>query len=409
MLDNYPDMSHLIPIIETRGTHFEVGQQIGIAARTSLQSMYAETLAEYGDRWTSLLQQSGQFLSRTERHLPKVVAELRGCARGATIPFEDLFLMSIEELLYEEVRGGSPPLSMSHSTQVSSNQFAPCPPSPPATRAGAEGHSAGGASRIDRDERRPAERAKGCSDLAAAPPATSDGHVWLAHNNDLGPGSLNQLFVTKFRVDGEPEILAVTVGGIFISIGLNIAGISLTGNQLNSNDSRAGVPRLLIVRDILAQTTMDDALSSALLPERASSYNNIIASRDGRIVNVEGSATAAALSWSQEGGGTVAHTNHYLSPDMLHFEADGRNIAISATRCSRAFDYAVKYRGRINFDICARFVRDHVYAPWSVCKHAGQSVTVFSALIDLSEFKLWLTRGNPCLSDFVLYTFSNES
>lgn len=356
-------------IIETRGTHYEVGHQIGVAARDSLCAMHAETRADYGKRWNSLLRASAPFLAATQKHLPNVVEELRGCADGAGIPFDDLFLMSVEELLYEEVRGGTSPR-----------------PSP----------SKGEGER---------ERSKGCSDLAAAPPATRDGHVWLAHNNDLGASSMPHLFVTRFCVNGEPEILAVTVGGLFISIGMNNAGICLTGNQLNANDSRVGVPRLLIVRDILAQTNLDNALASALLPERASSYNNIISSSDERIVNAEGSATSVALSWSFEHGGALAHTNHYLDENMLPFEADAQNIAMSASRCARAFDYARKYRGQIDFDVCARFVRDHVYAPWSVCKHAGQSVTVFSALIDLTEQKMWLTRGNPCQSDFALYTF----
>lgn len=342
-------MATSIPIIETRGTPYDVGHQIGVAAREHLRAMHAETRDEYCQTWQPLLRASAPFVAATQQFLPKVLEEMRGVADGAEIPFDDLFLMSVEELLYEEVRG--------------------------------------------------------CSDLAAAPPATRDGHVWLAHNNDLGASSRAHLFLTHLRVNGEPEILAVTVGGWFISVGMNDAGISLTGNQLNANDSRAGVPRLLIVRDILAQTNLDAALASALLADRASSYNNIIASKEARIVNVEGSATAAALTWAQNDGGTVAHTNHYLAPDMLRFEADGAHLNMSASRCARAFDYARKYRGCIDFEICARFVRDHVYAPWSVCKHAGQSVTVFSTIMDLTDLKLWLAPGNPCENQFTLYTF----
>lgn len=364
-------MSLPIPVIGTRGTPYEVGHQIGVAAGDALRHMHRDTLDEYGDRWTALLEQSKPFLAITDNQLPKVVQEMRGCAEGAGISFDDLFLMSIEELLYEEVRG---------------SDLVPKPPISDSNQAAERG-----------------ERGKGCSDLAAAPPATRDRHVWLAHNNDLGASALPQLFVTRFCVDGEPEILAVTVGGLFISIGLNNAGISLTGNQLNANDSRVGLPRLLLVRDMLGQRNLDDALASALMPARASSYNNILASREGRIVNAEGSATSFALSWSEEHGGTLAHTNHYLHESMLPFEADARHVAMSASRCARAFDYATKYRGQIDFDVCARFVRDHVYEPWSVCKHAGMSVTVFSALIDLTEQKMWLTRGNPCESDFSLY------
>lgn len=365
-------MSLPIPLIETHGTPYEVGHQIGVAAGDALRDMHRETLDEYGESWTALLELSEPFFTITEKHLPKVVQEMQGCADGAGISFGDLFLMSIEELLYEEVRG----TDLAHDPFISD---------------------------LNRQAIEEGERGKGCSDLAAAPPATRDGHVWLAHNNDLGKSALRHLFVTRFCVDGEPEILAVTVGGLFISIGLNNAGIALTGNQLTANDSRVGVPRLLLVRDMLAQRNLEDALASALMPERASSYNNILASRDGRIVNAEGSATSFALSWSAENAGTLAHTNHYLHESMLPFESDARHVAMSASRCARAFDYAKKYRGQIDFEICARFVRDHVYEPWSVCKHAGTSVTVFSALIDLTEQKMWLTRGNPCETDFSLY------
>ncbi|MBI4670244.1 MAG: hypothetical protein HY741_01070 [Chloroflexi bacterium] len=375
-------MATSIPIIETRGTHYEVGHQIGVAAREHLRAMHAETCAEYRSTWQQLLRASAPFVAATQQRLPNVLEEMRGVAAGAEIPFDDLFLMSVEELLYEEVRG----LEVRNwKLEVGDTRSSPALPTP---------------SPVTRHPSPP----KGCSDLAAAPPATRDGHVWLAHNNDLGASSRAHLFVTRFRVTGEPEILAVTVGGWFISIGMNHAGVSLTGNQLNANDSRAGVPRLLIVRDILAQTNLDDALASALMPERASSYNNIIGSQDRRIVNAEGSATAAAVTWAHTDDGIIAHTNHYLAPEMLHLEADAAHRNMSASRCARALDYAQKYRGHIDFEICARLLRDHVYAPWSVCKHAGQSVTVFSAIIDLTELKLWLARGNPCENEFSLYT-----
>lgn len=362
-------MSSPIPVIQTRGTPYEVGRQIGVAAGPVLRAMHRETLAEFGPRWPALLDLTGPFRDATARHLPHVLAEIRGCADGSGLPFADLFLMSIEELLYEEVRG----------TEADPLRLAP------------------------------GERAKGCSDIAAAPPATADGHIWLAHNNDLGPGSRDQLFVTHFRVDDQPEVLAVTVGGLFISIGFNNAGLALTGNQLNANDSRSGVPRLLAVRHILAQTDLPAALDAALLPARASSYNNILSSADGRIVNVEGSASSAALGWADATGGSVGHTNHYLDPAMLTFEADPDHVPMSAARCARAFDYRTKYQGRIDRAVCERFLRDHVYAPWSVCKHAGQSVTVFSAVIDLTAGTMWLARGNPCQNPFQRYDLPRSS
>jgi isopenicillin-N N-acyltransferase like protein len=356
-----------ISIIQTGGTHYQVGYQIGLAAGTSLTVLHEEMVARYGAKWPPLIAASRGFLGATERELPQVVEELRGCAAGAGIPFDDLFLMSLEELLYEEVRGESAE-----------------PDSPTLGERKASG--------------------AGCSDLAAGPPATADGAVWLAHNNDLGQRSREHLYVTRFCAAGEPEILAVTIGGIFISIGLNEAGISLTGDQLYANDSRVGVPRLLVVRQILAQPSFEAALQAALLPSRASSYNNLIASRDGRIVNVEGSATDYELLWAA--GGATVHTNHYLASRMKQFEPANYWTAPSAARCARGYEYRSKYHGRISKRVCERFLRDHVYAPWSVCKHAGDAVTVFSAIINLNRNELWLTDGNPCESEYALYGFN---
>ncbi|MGE5140994.1 MAG: C45 family autoproteolytic acyltransferase/hydrolase, partial [Rudaea sp.] len=200
-------------MIRASGSHYDVGCQIGAAAGASLRAIHEHVLATYAGRWPELLAQSRAFMGATRLHLPHVVDELRGAAEGSGVPFDDLFLMSIEELLNEEVRG-----------EPTESEAPP-----------------GSANR---------ERPKGCSDLAAGPPATANGHVWAAHNNDLGPEAEEHLFVTRVQADGEPEIMSVTVGGIFISIGFNSAGISLTGDQLYANDSRVGVPRLLIVRDI---------------------------------------------------------------------------------------------------------------------------------------------------------------
>src|SRR5581483_9904745 len=100
-------MSLPIPVIETSGTAFEVGHQIGTAARASLTNLRDQTRAEYGARWRSLLDRAAPFYDASLRHLPKVVDELRGCAEGSALPFDELFLMSVEELLYDEVRGAN--------------------------------------------------------------------------------------------------------------------------------------------------------------------------------------------------------------------------------------------------------------------------------------------------------------
>src|SRR5205085_6628331 len=127
------------------------------------------------------------------------------------------------------------------------------------------------------------EVARGCTDIVV-------GRL-VAHNNDLDAADEQDVVAIEWRVEGEPAIFTLGVGP-WISVGWNEAGLSVTGNELDPNDERVGIPRLLQVRDVLTRTTLADAVEAALHPARASSYNWVLASPEGA-VNVEGSATAA--------------------------------------------------------------------------------------------------------------------
>jgi hypothetical protein len=75
----------------------------------------------------------------------------------------------------------------------------------------------------------------------------------------------------------------------------------------------------------------------ALRPDRASSYNTVFAHRDGRVVNVEGSATDAEVTGPSVAG-TLARTNHYACDRMRRYEGDPAYARLSAVRLSRALE-----------------------------------------------------------------------
>ena len=148
-------MSLPISIIETSGTHFQVGEQIGIAARDSIRTMHAETLAEYRDRWAGLIRQtrhSSQKPNNTCRTCSKS-ARLRS-GRWHTAP----------RLVPDECRRAS--------TKKCAAAFSPLP-----MGEGAGDEDFGREQRSEKgfSDLSPTERTKGCSDLAAAPPATATG------------------------------------------------------------------------------------------------------------------------------------------------------------------------------------------------------------------------------------------
>ncbi|MEX0832428.1 MAG: C45 family peptidase [Actinomycetota bacterium] len=253
-------------------------------------------------------------------------------------------------------------------------------------------------------QRTPAH-ARGCSDLAAGRPASANGHVLVGHNNDLSRDTEERIVAVERDIPGEPLTLTIGVGP-WPSVGWNDSGISFTGNELSPNDEQVGIPRLLQFRAMLSARTPEEATALALHSGRASSYNNLVANDGGTIVNIEGSATDAELTAPSERG-TLAHTNHYACDRMLAFEGDPDYATRSEVRLNRArqlLDDAGA--GSIDESSLRTMLSDHENAPDSICRHEGDSQTVFWCVADVTDMRITYGRGNPCGSEASIYSFS---
>jgi len=339
-----------IPMIEVRGTHRQVGQQIGEQMRPTLQRML-ERMREglpANVSWDDVLVQGQSYLAHSRTVYPQYIEELEGIAEGAGLPFEEVFLGVCEELWEPVVWRG------------------------------------------------------GCTDFAARGRATADGSTLLAHTNDLAPEVEDDLVILKVRAGDEPEFLGVSVGGLGYSAGFNAAGISMTGNEVSCNDIRPGVPRLLIVRAILAARRLEEAMDACLLPQRASNYNNVIGDANGEVYSMEGAATDCEPIYIEED--ILAHANHYVSLPMRRFEADRNDISGSTIRHNRALRLLRENYGHLSPALFQRLLTDHVNYPASICKHGLESVTVFSIILNLNELRAWIGRGRPCQTTYFEHT-----
>lgn len=340
-------MKKEIPLIEVRGSHREVGRQIGIKCQDKIQKTLAGLRGSLpGITWERMLAQSQRYLEFSHAVYPQYVDELNGIAEGAGIPFEEVFLSMCEEL-WESVTW------------------------------------------------------RGCTDMAARGRATQDGSTLIAHTNDLLPRSEEHLVILKVQAGDEPEFLGISSGGIAISAGFNAAGISLTGNQLDNNDIRSGVPRLLVVRATLASRHLSEAMDHCLLPQRASSYNNVLADTNGEVYCMEGSATDCEPIYIEDN--ILAHTNHYVSPAMRDFEADRNSISNSVLRYNRAMRLLRENYGELTPELFQKLLCDHAGHPTSICKHDAETVTIFSIVIQLEQLRAWIGPGRACETEYVEY------
>jgi hypothetical protein len=314
----------VIPLIEVSGSPFEAGRQIGEACRADL----VREIGELDDR-ARLRERALPFDAALRRHLPRVAAELDGCAEGAGLDPLDLCAHATEELF------------------------------------------------------------TGCTDLAARPPAT-DGDVIVAHTNDLHHSVEQRLVAIDRRVDGEPRLFTVGVGP-FLSVAINEAGLALGGNQLDANDERPGIPRLLLVRALMAEETSAGAIALALHPDRASSYNNLIAHRDGTLVNVEASATAHELIAADDG--TTAHTNHYTAAAMAGFELHPADTAGSRARLACGLRSLASAPRPLDEDALLTLLCDPVIAREEPNEHGTR--TVFWCVLNPSRGHIRYGAGRP--------------
>jgi isopenicillin-N N-acyltransferase-like protein len=291
--------------------------------------------------------------------MPWAIEEVAGAAEAAGVHLLDLFACDIEEIWYE--------------------------PREP--------------SRV---------HAKGCSDMVATAPKTASGHVLIAHNNDMSRRYQDELMAVERTVPGDPTILSIG-NGIWISVGWNSAGLNLTGNELSPNDEKVGIPREVQVRAMLRDRTLDQMVGTAIRHDRASSYNNVLASADGRVVNVEGSATDVEMTEPEDG--MLAHTNHYVCDSMLRYEGDVEYAELSAVRYRRAAELLSEAAdGSLDEPMLRGFLSDHENAPDSLCRHEAEgreTVTCFWCIADVTEGRVTYGRGNPCDSVEQMYAFAD--
>jgi hypothetical protein len=210
------------------------------------------------------------------------------------------------------------------------------------------------------------------------------------------------------RVNDDPVVFQL--GAIpILSVGWNSAGLSLTGNELSPNDERLGISRDHQVLEMMRARSLEEMLSMALRTDRASSYNNVLASKDGDVTNVEGSATDAEVT-GLDRVGHLAHTNHYVCDRMLPFEGDTEYAHHSNVRYRRAKDLlAASPQGSITMDALRTMLADHLNEPDSICRHpvsgASTAKTVFWCVADVTEGRIRYGRGNPCDSLEQRYDF----
>lgn len=352
------------PLVVARGSHREIGRQIGEAVRPIIQHSVesARMLVQSAEQKLHLTLkgariQALKYSPFIQERYPRYYEEIVGLSQGADVLLEDLLVLNAMEAVT---------IDALHLTK--------------------------------------------CTSLAVNQECSADGHVLVGHNEDWLPDDEPDVYLVHITADDEPPFLAMTYGGLLPNIGFNAFGVAQCCDTVYARDSRIGIPRVIVSRAILAAPAPGKAIRHMLAPQRAAGYNHLLAHESGELYNVEVSAHHFAVLNSDQG--RVVHTNHYLDAQMRAIEDEPDELIETRVRYARA-DRLLRQSRVHTPDSLKAILRDHVNYPESICNHAVHSdrpmdrkKTVCSLIMDLTTREMHLAWGTPCLNEYHTYTLN---
>lgn len=350
-----------LPLVQVYGSHFQIGCQIGEACREQVchsienaHVLLSEAHEHLQLTWDGAQIQARKYIPFAEERYPQYVDELKGIAAGARVTFDDVAVVN-------------------------------------------------GMEAVTMDALHLAK----CTSMAVSQERTANGNVLAAHNEDWLPEDESDVFMIHARPDDEPPFLAMTYGALLPNIGLNAAGIAQCCDSVYPGDSRIGIPRVVVSRAVLSARTPADAIRHMLVPHRAAGYNHLLVHESGEMYNVEVSSRRFAVLGATDG--FIAHTNHYLDPQMQSIETDSDELISTRVRYFRAMRL-LKQTPLHTVKTLQTIQKDHINHPDSICNHAmtdenplDREKTVTALLIDLTKRQIHASWGNPCTNPYSTY------
>ncbi|MBI5396026.1 MAG: hypothetical protein HZA91_12085 [Verrucomicrobia bacterium] len=297
-----------------------------------------------------LLRYAGQCFREVGAFSPEVAEELGGIAEGAGLRLEEVVLLVLHEEVYH--RGDLP--AVAH-----------------------------------------------CTAMAAGPPDTRDGNAYVGQSWDWMKSAFGLSSMTLWKRNEGPSVLAYSYPGLWVSAGLNSAGIALcwTSAALNITGPRVGIPTYALIAHLLYQTSLKDAADEARRAKRAGWFSLALADGDGQLASIEGSPDDLAVEY---GRGHLARV--YYGTARMNRTPPGQPVP-RHPQCQRMCALLAEGKGRLDAAMVRGFFGDH---QTPICKHltpkrGGGSLDVM--VFNTTRREAYITRGPACRDHWKTFRF----
>ena len=166
----------------------------------------------------------------------------------------------------------------------------------------------------------PGRVADNCTAFLVPDSATADGHGFFGQTWDMHATATPYVLLLHGKPADSPAFLSYTITGCVGMIGMNEAGIAVGINNLSGGDGQIGVTWPFVIRKILAQETLDEALECLTTAKLAGAHNYLLFDKHGRGYNIEAMSTHQHIDELE--GEVIVHTNHCLIQRNINVERE---------------------------------------------------------------------------------------
>jgi len=224
------------------------------------------------------------------------------------------------------------------------------------------------------------------------PEAFSDGPGWLAQTWDMHDSATQHVVLLDIRPLGAPRAFVFSTVGCLGQIGVNDAGIAVGINNLAAARGVPGVTWPFVVRKVLAQRNLDDALACVLEAPLAGAHHYLLMDAEGRGFDVEAMPQHRAVR--ELAAAPLIHTNHCLDEEALRHQAPRPPdlLASSEARLARAGEL-LREPG-VDLERLMALTRD----PVAICQRSKPPFHIESsgaAIMRPAAGELWAVWGLP--------------
>lgn len=166
----------------------------------------------------------------------------------------------------------------------------------------------------------PAYNEDDCTAFLIPANRSANGCAMFGQTWDMHATATPYVILYHGQPENDPAFMSFTITGCIGMIGMNEHGVVVGINNLTGGDGQIGVMWNFVVRKILQQTTLEQAIECLTDVPLAGAHNYLLMDKTGRGYNVEAMSTCHVITPLEHT--PLIHTNHCTIPRNTDVERD---------------------------------------------------------------------------------------